>query len=273
MPRKASAIAPAKIAPQEGPLGDQRPRSVPISPSPLGTVLAVRALPGAGSPVAPLLPLLADGRAPFRGPLAATAAAFFAVAAATAAAAFAAAAAAAAFAAAAAAALVEATTAALAADFAAATFAAAAAAAAAAAFAAAAFAAAAFAAAAFAAAAFAAAAATAAFLCDGLVVVGATGARGREVVVAGRLDVVVTDPANLIGAGLVVGDVGDVEEVVVGPGARGGGGAVVEEVEVEVTGAWPAVAEVPTAMTSLSAPAPTIVPLTKPLPVKVSVQL
>ena len=94
-------------------------------------------------------------------------------------------------------------------------------------------------------------------------------------VATGRLDVVVTDPANLIGASLVVGEVGgvDVEEVVVGRGARVGGGIVVAGVEVVVTGAGPVVLGVPTAMTSLSAPAPTDVSLRRLLPVKVSVQL
>jgi hypothetical protein len=189
--------------------------------------------------------LSADGRGPFDGLLAAAAAALAAAVAAALAAALAAAALAAPAAAAAA----------LAAPTAAARAAAALAAAAAAAL-------------------EAAAAAAAAFLCGGLVVVGANGTGGREVVTGWR-DVVVTDPANLIGAGLVVGEVGRgaVEEVVLGPGAPVGGGVVVEGVEVVVTGGGPVIFNVPTTMTSLSAPAPTEVPLTKASPVKASVQL
>jgi hypothetical protein len=120
-----------------------------------------------------------------------------------------------------------------------------------------------------------AAALAAAFLCGGPVVVGAIGTGGREVVVPGWRDVVVTVPANLMGAGLVVGEVGGVavEEVLVGAGARVGGGVVEAGVEVVVTGAGRVIFNVPTTMTSLSAPAPTDVSLTKAWPVKVSVQL
>jgi hypothetical protein len=78
---------PDRIAPQGGPLGVQRPRSVPISPSPLGTVPSARAPPRLGAAEAPCLPLSADGRAPVDVLLAATAAAALAAALAAAAAA------------------------------------------------------------------------------------------------------------------------------------------------------------------------------------------
>jgi hypothetical protein len=91
------------------------------------------------------------------------------------------------------------------------------------------------------------------------------------VVVTGWRDVVVTAPANLIGESVVVGEVGGVavEEVVAG-GARVGGGevaVVVEGLGVVVTGGEAVIFDVPTTMTSLSAPAATDVELTKASPV------
>jgi len=65
-----------------------------------------------------------------------------------------------------------------------------------------------------------------------------------------------------------------VEEVVVGSGARGGGGEVGVVVEgVVVTTVGGVMSDVPTRMTSLSAPAPTDVAPTKASPMKSSVQL
>jgi hypothetical protein len=68
----------------------------------------------------------------------------------------------------------------------------------------------------------------------------------------------------------------DIEEVVVVTGARAGGGeggVVVGGFVVVVRSVGLGISEVSTRMTSLSAPAPTEVPLTNELPVKLSVQL
>ena len=63
-----------------------------------------------------------------------------------------------------------------------------------------------------------------------------------------------------------------VDEVVVGSGAGGGGGEVGVVVVVVMCGGF-VIFEISTRTISLSAPAPTDVALTKPSPVKLSVQL